>query len=212
MRTKLIVAGWFILFCCVGLSVAAEPQSLFDGKSLDGWRIAETNAYQFSGEVAVNDGVIALPQGRVATGIVSTAEFPTGNYEVQLEARRTAGSDFFCGLTFPIAKQHCTLICGGWGGGTTGLSNVDGFSADENETTGYTEFENGRWYKIRLRVTDKKIQAWIDEQQIVNLKLKGQRFNIWWEQEPLRPFGIGNWYSSSELRNITLTKLATENN
>ena len=44
----------------------------------------------------------------------------------------------------------------------------------------------------------------------VDLKLKDKRFNIWWEQEPLRPFGIGNWYSSSELRNITLTRLAKD--
>jgi hypothetical protein len=132
------------------------------------------------------------------------------NYEISLEARRTEGSDFFCGMTFPVEKKHCTLICGGWGGGTTGLSNVNGFSADENETTGYTEFENGRWYKVRLRVTPEKIAAWIDDKQIVDLKLKDKRFNIWWEQEPLRPFGIGNWYSSSELRNITLTRLAKD--
>jgi hypothetical protein len=29
---------------------AAEPKPLFDGKPLDGWRIAKENAYQFPGE------------------------------------------------------------------------------------------------------------------------------------------------------------------
>lgn len=202
----LIIAASFVV--CSSAALAAEPKSLFDGKSLDGWRIAKQNAYQFPGEVAVEEGVIVLPKGRIATGVVSTIDFPTMNYEVALEARRTEGSDFYCGMTFPIGKQPCTLILGGWGGGTTGLSNVSGFTADENETTGYTEFENGRWYKIRLRVTDEKIQAWVDDKEIVDLKMKGQKFSIWWEQEPMQPFGIGNWYSASELRNITLTRLA----
>jgi hypothetical protein len=132
------------------------------------------------------------------------------NYEVALEARRTDGSDFFCGMTFPINKAHCTFICGGWGGGTTGLSNINGFSADENGTTGYTEFEKNRWYKIRLRVTPEKIAAWIDDKQIIDLELKDQKFSIWWEQEPLRPFGIGNWYTATELRGVTLTRLTDE--
>ena len=111
-------------------------------------------------------------------------------------------------MTFPVGKSYCSLILGGWGGGTTGLSNVDNFSADENDTTGYTEFEKDRWYKVRLRVTDEKIEAWVDKKKIVEQSIKDHKFDIWWEQEPLRPFGIGNWYTSSELRKITLTRLA----
>jgi hypothetical protein len=198
------------MIACSSFALAAEPKPLFDGKSLNGWKIASENAYQEPGKVEVKEGVIVLPKGRISTGVVAAGDFPTMNYEVTLEARRTEGSDFFCGMTFPIDKSHCTLILGGWGGGTTGLSNVNGFSADENETTGYTEFENGRWYKVRLRVTPENIAAWIDEKQIVDLKSKEKRFNIWWEQEPLRPFGIGNWYTSSELRNITLTRLVKD--
>lgn len=194
-----------------GRSERNRPMPIFNGKNLDGWRIADTNAYEEPGNVAVVDGVIALPQGRSATGIVyAKDDFPQMNYEVSLEARRTDGSDFFCGMTFPVGEQHCSLICGGWGGGTTGLSNVDHFAADENSTTGYTEFENDRWYAIRLRVTDDKIQAWIDKEQIVDLDTEGKHFDIWWEQEPLKPFGIGNWYSSSELRNITLHRLPVD--
>ncbi|MCA9269344.1 MAG: DUF1080 domain-containing protein [Planctomycetales bacterium] len=184
-----------------------RPQPLFNGKNLDGWKPAVENAYLNPGKAAVRDGVIQMPQGAIATGVVYAKEFPKRDYEVTLEARRTEGSDFFCGMTFPVSDQHCTLILGGWGGGTTGLSNVDGFSADENETTDFIEFENGRWYAVRLRVADGKIQAWVDKQQIVDLKTEDRKFNIWWEQEPLRPFGVGNWRCSSELRKITLTRL-----
>ena len=185
-----------------------KPVAIFDGKTLAGWRAADQNAYEKPGKLAVKEGAIVLPQGQTATGIVyAKDDFPRNNYEVSLEARRTEGSDFFCGMTFPVGKQYCTFICGGWGGGTTGLSNVDNFNADENETTDFVEFQNGKWYKIRLRVTDEKIEGWIDKEKKVNLDRKEKKFDIWWEQEPLRPFGIGNWHCSSELRKLTLTRL-----
>jgi hypothetical protein len=204
---SLLLAACVVSLAFNSPASAAEPQAIFDGKTLGGWRIAKENAYEEPGHVEVKDGVIVLPKGRMSTGVAYAKDFPTMNYEVSLEARRVDGHDFFCGMTFPVDKSHCTLICGGWGGGTTGLSNVDGFAADENNTTGYTEFENGRWYKIRLRVTPEKIAAWIDGEQIVDLDPKDKKFTIWWEQEPLRPFGIGNWYTASELRNIQLTHL-----
>jgi len=207
----------FVIFAAAAsVLTAAEPKPkrkpstvpLFDGKTLEGWRVADENAYEKPGKVEVKDGAIVMHKGRIATGIVyAKKDFPRSNYEVSLEARRTGGSDFFCGMTFPVGKQYCTFICGGWGGGTTGLSNVDSFAADENETTGFVEFKNGKWYKIRLRVTDGKIEAWIDKEKMVDLDRKEKKFDIWWEQEPLRPFGIGNWYTSSELRNIKLTRL-----
>jgi hypothetical protein len=48
------------------------------------------------------------------------------------------------------------------GGGSRGLSSLDGQDAANNETTQYINFEKGRWYRIRLRVMPTKIQAWID--------------------------------------------------
>ena len=187
-----------------------ESMPLFNGKDLNGWRVADENTYEDPGKVHVQNGTIVLEQGKVSTGIVFTKDFPRVDYEVSLQARRTGGSDFFCGMTFPVGEDYCTLICGGWGGGTTGLSNVDGFAADENETSGFTEFQEGQWYEIRLRVTANKIQAWIDAEQIIDLDATGKKFDIWWEQEPLRPFGIGNWYTSSELRDLTLTRLGPD--
>jgi hypothetical protein len=199
-----VIASW----CCAA-EPPPKPQPLFDGKTLSGWKPADTNAYLKPGKVHVREGTIVMEKGTISTGIAyAKDDFPKMNYEISLDARRTDGSDFFCGMTFPVKDSHCTLILGGWGGGTTGLSNVNGFSADENETSGFTDFENGRWYKVRLRVTQEKIEAWIDKEQIVNLDAKEKTFKIWWEQEPLRPFGIGNWHSASELRNITLTRLA----
>lgn len=186
-----------------------KPQSLFDGKSLKNWRIAKINDFELHGKVYVKDGAVVLEKGKPASGIVFTGKPPRMNYELSLEAKRIAGSDFFCGLTFPVSKSYCTLIVGGWGGGSTGLSNVDEASAIENETTGYTEFKQNQWYNIRLRVTEKKIEAWIDKEQIVELDSRDRKYSIWWEQEPVRPLGVATWNTTAALRNIRLQELGT---
>ncbi len=91
------------------------------------------------------------------------------NYEVALDAMRLMGSDFFCGLTVPVGETFCSLIVGGWGGSLLGISSVEGMDASENETTKFTNFESGRWYRIRLRVTEKRIEGWIDKEKLIDL-------------------------------------------
>lgn len=185
-----------------------KTTSLFDGKTLDGWKVANTVDFAAHGPVKVNNGEIVLGKGKPATGIAFTKKLPRIDYEITLEARRVQGNDFFCGITFPVNKKYCSLILGGWGGGSTGLSNVDGFSAIENDTTGYTEFKQNQWYKVRLRVAKSRIQAWVDKKQIVDLKTADRKFSIWWEQEPMRPLGIATWNTTGGLRKIHLQSLA----
>lgn len=189
--------------------VAKKPAvtKMFDGKSLDGWRIIDKFDFVDHGKVEVKDGEIVLEAGKPATGIAWTGKMPKIDYEVTLETCRLEGSDFFCGITFPIRDSHASLILGGWGGGVTGLSNVDGNSAVENETTGYIDFKKDRWYKVRLRVAADKIAAWVDDEQIVDLKTADRTFAVWWEQEPARPFGIVTWNTKGGLRNIQIKTL-----
>lgn len=181
---------------------AAGQIRLLDSQGLDGWRIADTNDFAQHGPVEVVDRQLVLGKGNPGTGIILKRELPRGEYEVNLEAKRIEGSDFFCGLTFPVDEQYCTLILGGWGGGVVGLSNIDGMSAVENETTGFHEFKQDQWYAVRLRVTQKKIEAWLDEKQIVDVDRGGHKFSIWWEQEPLRPLGIATWHTKAALRHL----------
>ena len=184
-----------------------KPIDLFDGKTLNGWRIPEEAFFRDHGKISVKDRIIGLGAGNAGTGITCTRRVPRMNYELQLEAKRVKGSDFFCGLTFPYNESYVTLIVGGWGGGATGLSNVDGVSAIENETATFRSYKQNQWYKIRLRVTHDKILAWIDDKEIIDLDTKNRSFSIWWEQEPLRPLGIATWYTQAALRNIRLTRL-----
>ena len=97
------------------------------------------------------------------------------------------------------------MIIGGWGGGVVGLSNIDNMAAVENESTGFLDVEDDRWYQIRLRVTTESIQAWIDGKEYFSVPTDSHKFGIWWEQEPVRPFGIASWYTSTQLKNIRLS-------
>jgi Domain of Unknown Function (DUF1080) len=177
---------------------------LFDGRTLKNWKSTEFGG---EGTVEVKDGTILLGVGNDLTGVNFQQPVPHRNYEVSVEARRVDGSDFFCGLTFPIKNDPCSLIIGGWGGGVCGLSSIDGLDASENSTTKYREFDNGRWYTIRLRVTDAKIEAWIDKDQIVNQSLAGKKISIRSEVEASRPFGIASYRTLAALRNIRLREL-----
>jgi hypothetical protein len=172
--------------------------SLFDGTTLKGWKESD---FAGRGEVTVKNGTIVLPMGYM-TGITWTGAVPKMNYEVELEASRVDGSDFFCGLTFQVGESPCSLIVGGWGGGVVGISSLDGQDAANNETANYMNFEKGRWYKIRLRVIPDKIQAWIDDEKVVDVETAGRRISIRSEVEPSLPFGISTWSTTGALRNI----------
>jgi hypothetical protein len=177
---------------------------LFDGKSLDGWK---TSDFPGQGEVEVAEGAIILGAGMDLTGVTIDRKIPQVNYEIELEAMRADGSDFFCGLTFPVKDQFCSLIVGGWGGGVIGLSSLNGFDASENETTGYRVFEKGKWYPIRLRVTDQRITAWIDGKEEVDVDIRETELSTRIEVEWSKPFGFASWQTKAALRKIRLREL-----
>lgn len=191
--------------------VAAFPgegwRDLFDGKSLSGWRITD---FDQGGSITVTNGLLVFQRGRPFVGVNGTNPIPRVNYELAFDAMRVEGDDFFCGLTFPVRDSHCSLIVGGWGGGIVGLSNVDGGSAAENETTKYISFETGRWYRIRLRVTEQKIEAWIEQKKVVDLVTVGRQLEVrFGEIMSSRPFGISSWETSAAFRAIKLREINT---
>ena len=140
--------------------------------------------------------------GVALTGITLDREFPTSNYEIRLRAKRVEGNDFFCGLTFPVGESHCSFILGGWGGSTVGLSSIDDKDASENETTQYMRFEKGQWYRIRVRVTEEKIQAWIDNDRVVDQDIRDRRISTRAEVELSKPLGVSAWETRSALQGI----------
>ncbi len=174
----------------------------FNDKPATGWEVTNFGP---QGPVYVSGNDIILGMGEGCTGITWKGPFPTTGYEVSLDAKRVAGNDFFCGLTFPAGTDPCTLIVGGWGGTTVGLSSIDGRDASENETRTLMRFDKNRWYHIRLAVTPLAIRAWIDSVRVVDFTIGRRKLSIRPEVELSRPFGIASWNTTAALRNIKVT-------
>jgi 3-keto-disaccharide hydrolase len=192
-------------------AAASKPAviSLFDGKTLGHWKITDFGG---QGKVYVKDGAIYLEQGNDMTGVTWDGPVVRMNYEITLEAMRVSGSDFFCGLTFPVNNNYCSLILGGWGGTVCGLSNIDYYDAANNETTRMVSFENGKWYHVRLRVTPNRIQAWLaeEEDQLVDMDITGRKIDTRIEVDESKPLGIATWETTGAIRNIKLRKLTAQ--
>ena len=123
---------------------------------------------------------------------------------------RLDGNDFFCTTTFPVGDDPCSLVVGGWGGMVVGLSSIDGMDASENATTKTIDFKDKQWYRVRIRVTDAAVEAWIDDQQVVNQPRKDHKFSIRNECDLCRPLGICTWGTTGAVRNIRVRPIKTE--
>ena len=191
---------------------AAAPKqvdeiTLFDGKELGKWK---KTSFGGEGDVFVNeDGNLEFGFGAVITG-VNWGEAPpaTSNYELSLEAMKLDGNDFFVALTFPVKESHATFVVGGWGGGVVGISSVDDLNASENETMSIEGFEKDVWYKIRVRVSDDQLQAWINDDEAVTLDLEGRKISLLpGDIELSVPIGIAAYQTRAQYRNLVWRKL-----
>jgi hypothetical protein len=189
---------------------AVDPcawKSLFDGKTLSGWKVLNFGG---EGPVKVDQGLIVLGTGNSMTGIACTGDVPKSNYEIALEGKRISGGDFFCTTTFRVGDAPCSFVMGGWSGTVVGLSNVDNYDASENATTKFVDFKTGRWYRVLIRVSDAKIEAWIDDEQLVDQPRAEHKFSIRDECDLCQPLGICSWCTEGGVRNIRIRRLRPE--
>ena len=196
-----------LLGLLLALAAADNPEwkPLFDGKTLDGWK---QSGYGGESEASVENGVIVIPMGERLSGITYTGgEVPSAHYEIELEARRVSGTDFFVGLTFPMNDAHASLILGGWGGSVCGISSFDGEDANDNETRKVMRFKKDQWYKVRLRVEPKRIQVWVDEQPLIDADPKGRKVGIRPEIELSKPLGLATFATTAEIKGLRIREL-----
>ena len=204
---------WGIAIAALGLLAAGPTRaddapkalSLFDGKSLDGWKLP---GFSRAGEVVVEDGALVLKTGRAMTGIVCTrADLPKTNYELTYEARRLSGRDFFAAATFPVGKDFLTFVNGGWGGSVTGLSSLNGADASENETGRTFAFEDKTWYTFRVRVTDRVVRCWIDKEEVADVSHEDRQKSTRIESRPCQPLGFATWETTGAIRKVEVRPL-----
>ena len=191
------------LLVLIALSACAAPpapapwSTLFDGATLTGW-----DATNFGGEgvVEVVDGAVLLDYGSPLTGLTWTGAPPSGAYDLELVAARVEGTDFFCGLTFPVGDAHLTLVLGGWGGSLCGLSNLDGDDAANNDSQKLFRFENGRDYRVLLRVRPDVVDVLLDDRPFLHVPIAGRTLSLRPEVELSRPLGVASFSTRARLR------------
>lgn len=185
-------------------SLGPSEMILFNGRDLTGWKPTDFGGH---GEVLIENKEIKILMGAELNGInwTNTEALPKSNYEIEMDAMKLEGNDFFCALTFPVGNSFCSLVVGGWGGGVVGISSVNGADASENDTTRNLYFEKNRWYHLKVRVTAEKILAWIDQENIVDLDTTGRRISMrGGEIEMSIPLGIATWQTSAAYKNMKL--------
>jgi len=171
---------------------------LLQSDSLEGWQ--STN-FGGEGDVEVEDGVLKMSSGQPLTGIsFKGKDFPKENFEMRWSARRTDGSDFFSGVTFPVGDQFATFVCGGWGGGLVGLSSINGNDASENQTAKFMSFKNKQWYAFRVQVNATHVSAWIDDEEVFKVDREGTKFSLRAEVLKSRPLGYCAFQSKIEAK------------
>ena len=148
---------------------------------------------------------LSCDMGAELIGARWTGELPKVPYELELEARRMNGNDFFCGLTFPVRRDDelVTLVVGGWGGAVVGISSIDGLDAANNQTTTRHDFKQKRWYRVKIRVEEAALSAWIDDEKVLALPLMGKKLAL--RPGPIAqcaPLGIGAWQTGAEFRKM----------
>ena len=201
----------FFLFCTF-LPLLAEQEGeksliLFDGENLDNWSVTD---YAGHGEVKLDgNGSVSLEFGIALTGIHWTGKpVPRVNYEIQWEALKEMGTDFFGSLTFPFKQNHATLILGGWGGALVGISSIDGFDASENESSTAHFFKPNQWYQCRLRVTDTHFKFWVDGEKLIDCDIDGREISMrTGEIELSTPLGFSTYDTTGLIRKVVLSKL-----
>lgn len=186
---------------------AAEEgwKSLFNGKSLEGWK---STPFVGEGKVFVRNGAIVMEKGEKLTGATYTkGDFPKRDYEVEIVARKLDGNDFFATTTFPVGDQHASFVVGGWGGTLVGLSSINGSDASENGLSKNKEFEAKKWYTLKVRVGQKRIQAQIDNEQFLDVDTSDVRLSVRFEVQPSRPFGVSTYDTIGEVKSVRVRPL-----
>ncbi len=157
------------------------------------------------GVVEEEGGILRIGWGEGLTAVRWQGEMPSPPFELELMAKRVDGTNFFCAVIFPArGLDECvTLVIGGWGGATVGISSIDGEDASENETKSYHNFETDVWYRIRLLRQGERIAAWIDGEKVIDVDTTGKKLSL--RDGPISecaPFGLATWQTTGMIRDV----------
>ncbi len=173
--------------------------------------VPTNSSYKLGDEVSITvemrDDSIVLGFGNPLTGIHWPDGVPRNDYELQLTATRLDGTDFFCGLTFPVGDGALTLIVGGWGGALVGLSCLDGHDASDNETTRMMRFRKGQPVEVCLRVEASRVTVHLDDALVIDVDTAGRACTVRPEVAASEPLGIASFMTTSKISRPRIRRL-----
>ncbi len=213
-RSGLILGALVLLACKPSPShtTALRKWDLLSSAEIPHWHSAKIPE---TGKAEARDGEAILESGGPMTGLRydgwQRGGLPVRDYSISYEAMRVEGGDFFAALTFPVRSiETCaTLIVGGWGGGLVGISNIDGEDASNNSTRSEQQFENGKWYRLKLEVRDDEIKTWIDDRLVINTSIKARTISLRpGHIEGTAPFGLATYGSTGRVRRLVVEELS----
>jgi len=196
---RVLIGLFGLLALCAYSAAAASPEvtKLFDGKTLKGWTIDERGR----GRVAVKKGCIymMMQKGKLSR-IDWTEDFPRTNYELSLEVFWVKGSDDFCRVIFPVGEARSTY---GMRGANLGLHTGKGQNTYSNTTGRNVRLSQRKWYKVRIRVTDERVQVWLSGKSIIDVPREDYQFGV----DGYAPLALAAWETGAAYRSITLRRL-----
>ena len=203
---------WLVALLLVSCSKPeVSSWSMLDSSLASRWSLT---ANPDNGTFVLRQNEITLTQGKPMTCVRfdgwESMKLPVTDYAITFEAQRIEGPDFFAAVTFPVRRiDTCaTLVVGGWGGGLVGVSSIDGDDASANATRSEHKFINGQWYRFRLEVRDDDLQAWMNENRIMNASIKGRTIGLRiGDIEGCAPFGLATYLTKGAVRNLEVTRL-----
>ncbi len=174
-RHLLIIAFVSISLCC-GSALAEDWGSLFDGKSLEGWKPSRDNT-----QFALSDGVIVGTSSGQTQFLHTVEEY--GDFELELEVKLhdpdlNSGIQIRTRLTRKNAKGqtresiHGPQVDIGKSPGRSGHIFNEGNGAwitPQEDLTRNELMVNGEWNKLRVLAVGPRIQTWINGKQVADV-------------------------------------------
>jgi hypothetical protein len=176
-------APLWIAFCAAALSAAAQVPagftSLFDGQTLKGWHISETNHHGQTRSWRVENGIILGTQDPPKEGGILLTDRTFRNFEVYLEINPDFGCDggLFLRST-EKGEAYQVMIDFLEGGAVAGLygerlpemNKPDSGTGERVNGDWRRYWKEGEWNSLRARIEGAapRIQVWLNGQQTVD--------------------------------------------